>query len=156
MHPRAEGATPPSRPSTQSPALGEHKPGRIKPGRIKRASLSLQNQNHYIVVFRYDPVYMPLTAPLRGAWTPRMLLRLGKGAETAGRDDRSEGGLATISTTYNSEFQSKAAITTCLTHIRRRSLIGWANDKLNKLHANASLEHSHNNMFKNLYIYIYI
>ena len=40
--------------------LGEHKLGRIKPGRIKRAALSLQNQNYHIVVFWYDPVYMPL------------------------------------------------------------------------------------------------
>ena len=31
--------------------LGEHKPGRIKPGRIKRAALSLQNQNLYILCF---------------------------------------------------------------------------------------------------------
>ena len=31
--------------------LGEHKPGRIKPGRIKRAALSLQNQNCYILLF---------------------------------------------------------------------------------------------------------
>ena len=40
--------------------LGEHKPGRIKPGCIKRATLSLQNQDYYIFVFWYDPVYMPL------------------------------------------------------------------------------------------------
>ena len=35
--------------------LGEHKPGRIKPGRIKRAALSLQNQNYYMLFFDTTP-----------------------------------------------------------------------------------------------------